>query len=187
MVQTKTPEDVIQTEESNFRVLGGALRHIVTVIAVAFSLFHIYTGGFRALVAYEQRGVHLTFVLTLIFLLFPYRKGRNTSWPDICLAVLSAAAGAYLVIDADGITDRIGVPILPDLIVGGAVVLLVLEATRRAVGSAIALLAGICLRSARAENVDLSTVPSRNSVQLTIYNSEDITLVRETRAVQYAV
>jgi hypothetical protein len=35
----------------------------------------------------------------------------------------------------------------------------------------------------RAENVDLSTVPSRNSVQLTIYNSEDITLVRETRAV----
>jgi len=35
---------------------------------------------------------------------------------------------------------------------------------------------------ARAENVDLSTVPSRSSVQLTIYNSEDITLVRETRA-----
>ncbi|MFN0017393.1 MAG: DUF4139 domain-containing protein [Pirellulaceae bacterium] len=36
-----------------------------------------------------------------------------------------------------------------------------------------------------AENVDLSTVPSRNSVQLTIYNSEDITLVRETRAVTF--
>src|SRR5687767_4104893 len=38
---------------------------------------------------------------------------------------------------------------------------------------------------ARAENVDLSTVPSRSSVQLTIYNSEDITLVRETRAVTF--
>lgn len=37
----------------------------------------------------------------------------------------------------------------------------------------------------RAENVDLSTVPSRSSVQLTIYNSEDITLVRETRAVTF--
>ena len=37
----------------------------------------------------------------------------------------------------------------------------------------------------RAENVDLSTVPARNSVQLTIYNSEDITLVRETRAVTF--
>src|SRR5712675_818503 len=39
--------------------------------------------------------------------------------------------------------------------------------------------------SLRAENVDLSTVPSRSSVQLTIYNSEDITLVRETRAVTF--
>ena len=37
----------------------------------------------------------------------------------------------------------------------------------------------------RAENVDLSTVPARNTVQLTIYNSEDITLVRETRAVTF--
>jgi hypothetical protein len=38
---------------------------------------------------------------------------------------------------------------------------------------------------ARAENVDLSTVPSRDTVQLTIYNSEDITLVRETRTVTF--
>lgn len=37
----------------------------------------------------------------------------------------------------------------------------------------------------RAENVDLSTVPARNTVQLTIYNSEDITLVRETRTVTF--
>jgi len=33
-----------------------------------------------------------------------------------------------------------------------------------------------------AQNIDLATVPSRDSVQLTIYNAEDITLVRETRA-----
>ena len=38
---------------------------------------------------------------------------------------------------------------------------------------------------ARAENIDLSTVPGRESVQLTIYNSEDITLVRETRKVTF--
>jgi hypothetical protein len=38
---------------------------------------------------------------------------------------------------------------------------------------------------ARSENVDLSTVPRRNSVQLTIYNSEDLTLVRETRVVTF--
>ena len=39
--------------------------------------------------------------------------------------------------------------------------------------------------AARAENVDLSTVPNRNTVQLTIYNSEDLTLVRETRKVSF--
>jgi hypothetical protein len=49
---------------------------------------------------------------------------------------------------------------------------------------AVALLA-MCDAAVRAENVDLSTVPSRSSVQLTIYNSEDITLVRETRAVTF--
>lgn len=32
-----------------------------------------------------------------------------------------------------------------------------------------------------AGNVDLSTIPERDTVQLTIYNSEDLTLVRETR------
>src|SRR5689334_21777671 len=36
-----------------------------------------------------------------------------------------------------------------------------------------------------AKNVDLSTVPKRNTVALTIYNSEDITLVRETRTVTF--
>src|SRR6266481_4153359 len=40
-------------------------------------------------------------------------------------------------------------------------------------------------QSAPARNVDLSTVPKRNSVQLTIYNSEDLTLVRETRKVTF--
>src|ERR1700754_5039929 len=42
----------------------------------------------------------------------------------------------------------------------------------------------LCIAS-QAENVDLSTVPKRNTVQLTIYNSEDITLVRETRTVTF--
>ncbi|MEM1108637.1 MAG: hypothetical protein AAGH99_08105 [Planctomycetota bacterium] len=34
-----------------------------------------------------------------------------------------------------------------------------------------------------AKNIDLSTVPDRDTVQLTIYNSADLTLVRETRKV----
>ena len=36
-----------------------------------------------------------------------------------------------------------------------------------------------------ARNIDLATVPAQESVQLTIYNSEDITLVRETRTMSF--
>jgi hypothetical protein len=39
--------------------------------------------------------------------------------------------------------------------------------------------------SAWGRNVDLSTVPKRATVQLTIYNSEDLTLVRETRSITF--
>ena len=51
----------------------------------------------------------------------------------------------------------------------------------------ISLLALLLLgaTAAWASNVDLSTVPKRNTVQLTIYNSEDLTLVRETRTVTF--
>lgn len=48
-----------------------------------------------------------------------------------------------------------------------------------------AIVASVCGGSPHAENVDLSTVPKRDTVQLTIYNSEDITLVRETRVVTF--
>ena len=34
-----------------------------------------------------------------------------------------------------------------------------------------------------AKNIDLSTLPDRDAVQLTIYNAEDLTLVRETRQI----
>src|SRR5438309_3321993 len=43
----------------------------------------------------------------------------------------------------------------------------------------------LAVGSTLARNVDLSTVPKRDSVQLTIYNSEDLTLVRETRTVTF--
>jgi hypothetical protein len=52
--------------------------------------------------------------------------------------------------------------------------------------SVAAMLLIACISSsASAGNVDLSTVPSRDTVQLTIYNSEDLTLVRETRKITF--
>ncbi len=40
-----------------------------------------------------------------------------------------------------------------------------------------------CSREAWSQNVDLVTLPKRDTVQLTIYNSEDITLAKETRSI----
>ncbi len=50
---------------------------------------------------------------------------------------------------------------------------------------ALALATSVRAQSTTQSNVDLSTVPSRDTVQLTIYNSEDLTLVRETRVVSF--
>ncbi len=47
------------------------------------------------------------------------------------------------------------------------------------------LIVAVITAGAVAKNVDLSTVPTRDTVQLTIYNSEDLTLVRETRKVTF--
>ena len=47
---------------------------------------------------------------------------------------------------------------------------------------AIALPVSACF----ADNVDVSTIPKRDTVQLTIYNSEDLTLVRETRHITFS-
>src|SRR3954447_6198078 len=59
-----------------------------------------------------------------------------------------------------------------------------MKASRPTTVCLAALLFALC-PTARAKNVDLSTVPKRDTVQLTIYNSEDITLVRETRVVTF--
>jgi hypothetical protein len=50
---------------------------------------------------------------------------------------------------------------------------------------ALLLLLLFCSSMALAKNLDLSTLPARDQVQLTIYNSEDLTLVRETRRVSF--
>jgi hypothetical protein len=44
-----------------------------------------------------------------------------------------------------------------------------------------AILAVLLMSPSLAKNIDLVTLPDRQSVQLTIYNSEDITLAKETR------
>ena len=146
-VKTNEPisESAVNDEEKGYRRPSGVMGGAISVIALAFALFHIYTGGVRPLAAYEQRAIHLTFALVLVFLLRPFRRGGGVSWVDLCLSVVAALTGGYLFIESDELMMRMGIPIPLDTIVGGVVVLLVLEATRRVLGPAMPIIAGVFL------------------------------------------
>ncbi|MGD9124239.1 MAG: TRAP transporter permease [Desulfarculaceae bacterium] len=68
--------------ESNFRSLGGFTAFAVMISCVCLSLFHVYTAGFGLLNEVMHRTVHLSFVLGLVFLVFPRRKFTKplSSW-----------------------------------------------------------------------------------------------------------
>jgi hypothetical protein len=61
----------------------------------------------------------------------------------------------------------------------------VIPMSKKLLLTAMVLAAVLATAGLQAKNVDLSTVPARDTVQLTIYNSEDLTLVRETRKVTF--
>ena len=115
----------------------GFMAKIVSAIAITFSVFQLYTATFGVLDAHLQRAVHLGFGLALVYLLYPTRKSwsRHRLHPlDLVLAVLGAAAPAYLVIDYQELVLRSGTVTTPDLVIGLIGILLVIEATRRVVG-----------------------------------------------------
>jgi TRAP transporter 4TM/12TM fusion protein len=100
-------------------------------------LFQLYTAIFGVLDAQLQRAVHLGFGLTLVYLLYPSRKSwsRHKIHPvDLVLAVLGAAAPAYVMIEYNHLVLRAGTVTSMDMVVGVLGILLVIEATRRVVG-----------------------------------------------------
>ena len=121
-------------------------RRSITTVAVAMSLFHLWVAFFGPPDAYVFRGSHLAFALVLAFLLQPGRHGnadRVGPW-DFVLVLAAVAAALYPAAVLNYIQNRIYYvddPRLADYIFGGALVLLVLEATRRATGWALPITA----------------------------------------------
>lgn len=133
--------------ESNTRKLTGIFKTITFIGLLSFSLFQLYTAIFGVFTAQIQRSIHLGFALALIFLLFPARRGRKRSgklqvaWYDIILALLSIYVGSYWPTHINEIVMRVGMLTDRDFYVGIIAILLVLEATRRAVGLPITIIA----------------------------------------------
>jgi TRAP transporter 4TM/12TM fusion protein len=123
-----------------------ALRVVVGVIAVVMSLYHMWVAGFGPPEAVIFRGTHLLFALTLVFLLFPLRADGGTPARvlDAALLVLGWGAVLHIFFNYQEFTNRIIYidDLTPwDTFYGVALVLVILEGTRRVIGWALPLTA----------------------------------------------
>ncbi|MCG7394734.1 TRAP transporter permease [Microvirga sp. ACRRW] len=133
--------------EMRFRPLLPGTAWLVAGLLLALSLFHYYTAGFGLLREATHRGIHMAFVLGLIFLVFSAFKADqdkvipSSLWRpggisivDWLLAVAVAIASLYVPWIFNDLAFRVGNPNLMDVAMGTTLIVLLLEATRRSVG-----------------------------------------------------
>jgi len=154
-IKNKIGEDLSPT-----RNLTGLHLKIVATIAIIWTLFQLWyaspfpfmfdIGMFKGLPA---RAIHLGFALTLTFLIYPISKSKKISIIDILISLISAFCCLYIYFFYDQLVDRGGfllninlsenfnIPI--ELIIGISGILILLEATRRAIGLPLVIIA-IC-------------------------------------------
>src|ERR671922_502614 len=131
----KRAEELIEEEEGVQNKFAGAMAAFITAVAVVMSLFHLYA-SYEIVRTEVLRATHVAFVLFLCFLIFPVaRRFRHRVMPwDWMLALLGVAVCAWLVSQGDDFFDRSITPTDWDIFFGVALVVLVLEAMRRATG-----------------------------------------------------
>ena len=153
-------KDKINEDLSPTKNLKGLHLKVVAAIAIIWSLFQLWYaspfpfifnfGMFKGLPA---RAIHLGFALTLAFLIYPFVKGKKISVFDILISFVGAFSCFYIYFFYDQLVDRGGVLLsisignnfnLPiELIIGSLGILILLEATRRAIGLPLVIIA-IC-------------------------------------------
>lgn len=115
---------------------------IISIFAVMMACYHLYTGLFGAPEALLHRSIHLLFTLILVFLVFPFSKGKGRQWFDYLLLGLGVTSIIYLFWNYDYFITRYPYvhPLSnADLFLGIILVLVLLEAARRSIGLAMPL------------------------------------------------
>jgi TRAP-type uncharacterized transport system fused permease subunit len=110
------------------------------------SAFHLWVAFVGPPEAYVMRGTHLAFALVLAFLVLPGLDGKadRPGWIGWALVLAAAACALYPSAVLDYIRNRmyyVDDPRVADYIFGGGLILLLIEATRRATGWALPLTA----------------------------------------------
>ena len=140
--------------EMRFRPTLPPASVIVKWLLIILSGFHYYTAGFGLLRETTHRGVHLAFVLGLIFLVFAAtRSDADTTVSksrfsiggvplvDWLLGLACAASVMYIPYVFDDLAFRVGNPDTMDVVMGSILFITLLEATRRSMGWPLPLIA----------------------------------------------
>ena len=119
-------------KESKFRRLSGTPAKIVFVIAVAWSVFQLYTGLFGTFPSTLQRAPHVGAAMVLAYLLYPMNGKPSDKIPfyDYILAALAFACSAYHIVFYDQLLLRAGRFTTADMVISALAILLLLEAAR---------------------------------------------------------
>lgn len=138
---TMTADAVAEEAEERdrgHRALRAPLSKVFYVAAVVYAAFQMFV-IYYPLSTLQLRAVHVGFALALIFGLVPPTKKagsqRTVPWYDWILIALSIAVCAYITVESAALSrDRLGFYNNLDVAASIALVLLVLEATRRVLG-----------------------------------------------------
>src|SRR5687768_10687447 len=143
-------QELVADADLGGRAAGGLPGKLIFAVAVAWSLFQLWYASplpfefaWGVLNDTEARSLHLGIGLLLAFLCFPLTQGQRHRIPayDWVLALGGAFAGGYFLFFYAELATRPGIPTLQDIIIASAGIVLLLEATRRAVGLPMTVLA----------------------------------------------
>jgi TRAP transporter 4TM/12TM fusion protein len=146
-------EQLVAEADTGGRQAVGLAGQILLWVAIAWSLFQLWYAsplpfvfGFGILNDTEARAIHLGFALFLTFTAYPaLRSSPRDRVPlmDWVLAFVGAFAGSYLFLFYSELAGRPGQPTTLDLVTGTVGILLLLEATRRALGLPMVVVAAV--------------------------------------------
>jgi TRAP transporter 4TM/12TM fusion protein len=141
-----------EEEEGVGRRPRGWSKWVIPVIAVCWSLFQLSIASWLIIDSTFIRSIHLGFALLIVYLNYPLFKRSKFGIDyfsatdripllDFAIGIIAAVSALYIALDYDGLITRYGAPILRDLIMGAALVILLLEAARRVIGPALPIIA----------------------------------------------
>jgi len=145
--------DKFDEEGGSRRNLQGWNLKLAAIVAISWSLFQLwyasplpYILDFGKIIDVPARSLHLAFGIALCFLVYPTlrsKKKSKISILDFVLVFVSLVVTLYIFFDYEGLVYRQGILakiqfesfVIPyELIIGALGIVLLLEATRRAIG-----------------------------------------------------